>query len=124
MSASLNLTSERARRFATEWIESWNSHDLDRILAHYAENVALTSPIAAKLLNVADGTVKGKAALGSYFRKGLEAFPQLRFELIEVMWGLSSIVLHYRNQAGTKSAEFMEFDSAGKVTRVVANYSD
>ena len=123
MPANFNLTSERARRFATEWIESWNSHDLDRILTHYAENVVLTSPIAARLLNLPDGTVRGKAALRSYFQKGLEAFPQLRFELIEVMWGLTSVVLHHRDQAGTKSGEFMEFDTEGKVARVVANYS-
>ncbi len=123
MSANFNLTSERARRFASEWIESWNSHDLDRIMTHYAENVVLTSPIAARLLNLADGTVKGKTALRSYFQKGLETFPQLRFELIEVMWGLTSIVVHHQNQAGTKSGEFMEFDGEGKVVRVVANYS-
>ena len=123
MSASFDVTSERARQFASEWIDAWNSHDLDRILTHYAENVVLTSPVAAKLLNIADGTVRGKSALRIYFHKGLEAFPHLRFELIEVMWGLTSVVLHYRNQAGTKSGEFMEFDSEGKVVRVVANYS-
>jgi predicted ester cyclase len=123
MSTSFNLTGERARRFATEWIESWNSHDLGRILTHYAENVVLTSPIAARLLNLADGMVTGKAALRNYFQKGLEAFPELRFELIEVMWGLTSVVLHHRNQAGTKSGEFMKFNSKGKVVRVVANYS-
>jgi hypothetical protein len=32
-------------------------------------------------------------------------------------------VLCYVNQKGTKSAEFMELNSSGKVTRVVANYS-
>jgi hypothetical protein len=38
------------------------------------------------------------------------------------MSGLSSVVLYYTNQAGTKSGEFMEIDANGKVTRVVANY--
>jgi ketosteroid isomerase-like protein len=123
MSASFNLTSERARQFANEWIESWNSHDLERIMSHYSDDVVLASPIAAKLLNVTDGTVRGKQALKAYFQQGLEAFPHLRFELIEVMWGLASVVLYYRNQKSTKSGEFMEFDSDGKVTRVVANYS-
>jgi predicted ester cyclase len=96
---------------------------LDRILGHYAENVVLTSPVAATLLKDPEGTVRGRQALRAYFQKGLEAYPQLRFELIEVMWGLSSVVLHYRNQKGTKSGEFMEFDSEGQITRVVANYS-
>ena len=39
-----------AREFAREWIEAWNSHDLDTILSHYADGVVLTSPAAARLL--------------------------------------------------------------------------
>jgi len=123
MSAEYFLNADSARRFANDWIEAWNSQDLDRIMAHYAESVALTSPIAAALLNKPDGTVRGRQALRAYFRKGLEAYPQLRFELIEVMWGLNSVVLYYQNHKGTKSGEFMGFDSQGKVARVVANYS-
>ncbi len=45
------LTQQQAQDFAQDWIEAWNSHDLDRILAHYDEHVVLVSPIAAKLLN-------------------------------------------------------------------------
>ena len=42
------MTSELdAKRFAREWIEAWNSHDLDAILSHYATDVVLTSPVAA-----------------------------------------------------------------------------
>ena len=123
MSAEYHLSADSARRFANDWIEAWNLHDLDRIMAHYAESVVLTSPIAAVLLNNRDGTVRGRQALRAYFQKGLEAYPQLRLELIEVMWGLNSIVLYYQNHKGTKSGEFMEFDSQGKVARVVANYS-
>jgi hypothetical protein len=39
------------------------------------------------------------------------------------MWGLNSVVLYYANQRGSKTGEFMELDSTGKVCRVVANYS-
>ncbi len=117
------VTEQQARSFAKEWFEAWNSHDLEQIMSHYAENIVLVSPVAAKLLNDPTGEVKGKQALRAYFKKGLDAFPQLHFEPIEVMWGLSSVVLHYVNQKGTKSGEFMEFDAAGKVMKVVANYS-
>ena len=112
-----------AKTFAREWIDAWNSHRLDAILSHYHEDAVLTSPVAVKLLGDASGTVRGKAALRGYFTRGLEAYPELRFELVDVMRGLSSIVLCYVNQKGTKTAEFMELDDSGKVTRVVANYS-
>ena len=39
------------------------------------------------------------------------------------MGGLSSIVVCYKNQKGTRTAEFMEFGKNGKIIRVVANYS-
>ena len=36
---------------------------------------------------------------------------------------VSSVVLVYKNQKGTRTAEFMELSAAGRVARVVANYS-
>ena len=117
------LTEADARRLASHRIAAWNAHDLDAILSHYRDDVVLQSPIAARLLGDPAGTVRGKPALRAYFQKGLAAYPTLSFELLDVMWGLSSVVLYYRNQQGTKSGEFMEVDSAGKVVRVVANYN-
>lgn len=117
------MTEQEAMEFAQEWIAAWNSHDIDAIVSHYAEDVVLTSPVAAKLLEDPSGTVRGTNALRSYFTRGLQLVPTLKFEFIEVMFGLSSIVVCYKNQRGTKTAEFMEFDKTGKVVRVVANYS-
>jgi hypothetical protein len=111
------------RQFAQHWIAAWNSHDLDAIMSHYAPEVVLTSPTAAKLLNDPSGSVTGKEAVRSYFERGLEAYPNLTFELLDVMWGISSVILYYRNQKGTKTGEFMEFDANRKVVRVIANYS-
>lgn len=112
-----------ASNFATEWVAAWNSHDLEAILSHYAPRVVLTSPVAAKLTGETSGTIHGKDVLRRYFAKGLELFPNLEFTLIDVMQGLSSIVVYYKNQRGTRTGEFMEFDDEGKVVRVVANYS-
>jgi ketosteroid isomerase-like protein len=112
-----------AKEFAQHWVEAWNSHDLDGIISHYASNVVLTSPAVTKVIGEASGTVNGKAALRNYFQKGLEMFPNLQFKLLEVMQGLSSVVLYFENQRGTRTGEFMEFDADSKVTRVVANYS-
>jgi ketosteroid isomerase-like protein len=123
-SGSDMLTKEQAYQLADHWIQSWNSHDLDEIMSHYAEDIVLISPVAAKLLNDPSGTVKGKEALRNYFKKGLEVYPDLKFELVDLMWGLSSFVLYYVNQKGTKSGEFMEVCALGKITKVVANYND
>jgi len=110
--------------FARQWVEAWNSHDLDAIMSHYAADVVLISPVAAKILGVPSGTVNGSAKVRNYFKRGLEAYPNLHFTLLDVMHGLSSVVVFYTNHKGTKTAEFMELGKNGKVARVVANYSD
>ena len=117
------LTESQARAFAAHWVQAWNAHKLDEIMFHYEEDVVLVSPVAAQILNEPSGTVTGKKALREYFKKGLEVYPDLKFELVDVMWGLSSIVLYYTNQIGTKAGEFMEINSAGKVTKAIANYN-
>jgi ketosteroid isomerase-like protein len=117
------LSETEALQFAHAWMRAWNSHDLDAILSLYAPEVVLTSPTAAKLLGDPSGTVASKEAVLRYFARGLKAYPNLTFELLDVMWGISSVVLYYVNQKGTKTAEFMEFDGNQKVVRVVANYN-
>ena len=117
------LTESSVKQFADHWVRAWNSHDLDAIMSHYAPEIVMVSPVAASLLNNESGAVAGHSALRSYFTRGLEAYPNLAFELLDVMWGLSSVILYYKNQKGTKTGEFMELDSTFKVIRVVANYS-
>ena len=117
------MTRDEAWKLAEHWIAAWNAHDLDLIMTHYEDAVELTSPVVAQLLGRPDGKMVGKANLKAYFLRGLEAYPELHFRLDDVLLGVSSVVLFYKNQKGTHTAEFMELSAAGKVARVVANYS-
>jgi len=117
------MTKAHAQNLANHWLAAWNAHDLEQILSHYDDAVELTSPVAARLLGTPEGRVVGKANLRAYFQRGLEAYPDLNFRLEDVLCGVNSVVLYYTNQNGTHTAEFMELSPAGKVVRVVANYS-
>ena len=117
------MTKDKAWSLANRWIEAWNAHDLDLIMTHYEDAIELTSPVAAQLLGTPDGKVVGKANLRAYFRRGLDAYPRLHFRLEDVLLGVTSVVLYYTNQKGTRTGEFMELSAIGKVSRVVANYS-
>lgn len=117
------MTKDEALNLASHWVAAWNAHDLDLIMTHYEEGIELTSPVAAQVLGVSDGKVNGKANLRAYFQRGLEAYPDLRFQLEDVLCGVSSVVLYYKNQKGTRTAEFMELSATGKIARVVASYS-
>ena len=92
-------------------------------MTHYDDAVELTSPVVAQLLGTADGKVVGKAGLRGYFQRGLAAYPELHFRLVDVLWGVNSVVLYYTNQKGTHTAEFLELSERGKIAKVVANYS-
>lgn len=117
------MTKDEILHLANDWIAAWNSHDLDAIMSHYEDAIELTSPVAAQLLGVPDGKVIGKANLRAYFERGLDAFPELRFDLENILSGLNSVVLYYKNQKGTRTAEFMELSENGKAVRVIAHYS-
>jgi len=43
---------------------------------------------------------------------------------LDALWGLSSIAVYYKNQKGTRTAEFMEFGENGEIIRAVANDSE
>ncbi len=112
-----------AHAFATEWIASWNSHDLNRILSHYSDDFEFSSPYIVKLMGESSGRLKGKAAVTKYWAKGLARLPDLHFELLETLTGIDSIVIHYRRHDGRIAAEYFEFGPEGKVAKSSAHYA-
>ena len=84
-----------AQEFAADWYAAWNAHDLERILSHYANDVEMASPLVSALTGEADGRIVGKEALRAYFAAGLEKYPELHFEPLELFVGVSSLVLRY-----------------------------
>jgi hypothetical protein len=121
------LSQQNMLQIAKQWLEDWNAHDLEAIMSHYAESLEFTSPIIIKLVEIPDGTIRDKAQLRSYFQKGLTVYPDLKFEPINILFGVNSMVLYYRsyrNNSTQFSAEFMGFDAAGLVNKVVAHYSE
>ncbi len=116
------LTREFADRFAHEWIEAWNSRDLDRVLSHYRDDFTMSSPKIAAVTGESSGVLTGKDAIGAYWKRALELAPDLHFELLSALLGADSIVLHYTNSRG-QAAEVFFFDSAGLVVRAAANYA-
>jgi ketosteroid isomerase-like protein len=111
-----------AESFAKGWIESWNSHDLDRILSHYSDDFEMSSPYIAQIVGEASGVLKGKAAIGDYWRKALARIPELHFELLSIYVGADSMVIQYRGHRGT-SAEVFFFGEDNKVVKSAAHYS-
>ena len=113
-----------AEQFAAEWIDSWNSHHLDRILAHYADDFEMSSPYIPQIANEPSGTLRGKAAVGSYWDKALQLIPDLHFELISTLVGINSITLYYKGARGRLVAEVFHFDGSQKVVKAYSHYTN
>ena len=111
------------REFAADWVDAWNSHDLNRVLSHYEEDVVLTSPRIRLILGKDDGTIRGKAALRDYMGMALKKVSDLHFTLDRVFSGVNAVVLEFHTTDGRHGAEFMEFGRNGLVSRVSATYA-
>jgi hypothetical protein len=111
-----------ANVFATDWIDAWNAHDLDRILSHYADDVLFSSPFVQVIGGDTSGTIRGSGALRAYFKAALEKFPALTFRLRAVFRGVDAVTLQYDSVNGLLAAETMVLNQAGQVTRVWAQY--
>jgi hypothetical protein len=112
-----------AEHFAADWIDSWNSHDLDRILSHYTDDIEMSSPVIIQLTGELSGTLQGKAAVGAYWSNALRLIPDLRFECLSVLTGVSSITIYYKGARGRLAAEVFHFSSDNKVIRAFAHYA-
>lgn len=109
------------KHFAEEWVNAWNSHDLEQIMSHYAEDFEMSSPVIQQIMGIESGTIKGKQQVREYWAKALAKIPELHFELMGYYAGVNSIVLHYKGHRGL-SAEVFFFNNYGLVDRAIANY--
>jgi hypothetical protein len=107
--------------FAENWAAAWNRRDVDAVLAHFHDDVVFTSPVAARVVPDSGGVVSGKAALREYWCAAVQAVPDLHFEVIGAYAGVSTLVIHYRNQKGGLVNEVLEFDG-GLVRRGHGTY--
>lgn len=112
-----------AARFAAEWICAWNAHDLDGVLAHYADDFEMSSPFISQIAGEPSGRLRGKTAVRAYWEGALALYPTLRFELVAVLSGVDSITLCYKSVNGRLAAEVFFFDLRGLVASASAHYA-
>jgi hypothetical protein len=117
------MNQDFAEHFAADWINSWNAHNLDRVLSHYADDFEMSSPMIAQVVGEPSGMLRGKAAVGAYWQKALGLIPDLHFETIAVLVGVSSLMICYKGPRGRLAAEVFHFGEDGKVIRAFAHYA-
>ena len=109
-----SLTGPDADAFVGEWMEAWNSHDVERILGHYADDVEYFSPFIAQMATPGgpggDGRLVGKDAVRAYFTAALARYPDLRFgPPVHVAVGAGSVSFVYTSVKGLTAIETLVF---------------
>ncbi|KFF14383.1 nuclear transport factor 2 family protein [Chryseobacterium soli] len=112
-----------SKAFSEEWAASWNSHDLDRILDHYADDIEITTPMIRIATGGNTDSLKGKTDVAEYWRKALEKITDLHFEIYEITEGVNSLAVYYKSVLGKKAIEVMFFNEEGKVNKMYAFYT-
>jgi hypothetical protein len=74
MSAQENLEIARA------WMKAFNAHDVDALVALYADDATHTSPKLRALYPDSGGALRSKAALSKWWRDSNARLPNLRYE--------------------------------------------
>ncbi|MDH5171675.1 MAG: nuclear transport factor 2 family protein [Gammaproteobacteria bacterium] len=115
------LTPEQAQEFAREWIDAWNSHDLERILSHYEDDFEMSSPVIIQTMGEPSGRLKGKELVSVYWGRALARYPELHFDQKHVMVGVDSVTIIYNGVRGL-SAEVFHFGVSGRVSSAFAHY--
>lgn len=95
------------------WITAWNSHDLERVLALYAEDAEMTSDGIVRLGFTVQGSVRGKQNLRAYWSKALALLPNLHFFPSSYFTSPDSLVVDYVNERGQRICEYLRIGQFG-----------
>jgi len=114
------MTREEAQAFAEQWAAAWNERDVERVLAHFEDDVTFTSPTALAVVGVA--TLRGKQALRDYWNKAVARIGSLRFTVDRALWDAEHrelAILYESDIDGRKRrvSENLTFGASGLVTR-------
>jgi hypothetical protein len=116
------ISGARALAIAHEWIDTWNSGDLEQNLSLYADDCEMLSPFIVPIAQEPSGVLKGRATVGAYFRKLWDRGPNVRLELVTVCAGINSLALYYKGAGGRMVIEELSLRPDGKISRAHAHY--
>ena len=116
----LAVTGEEARIFAEQWAADWNELAVERVLAHFHDQVVFTSPTALAVVGVT--TVCGKQALRQYWNAAVAQMTSLRFTVDRVLWDANTreLAIIYDAEIGNRTRRVSENLTFGADGRVIS----
>lgn len=84
---------------AHAWLAAFNRHDVDALVALYAEEATHTSPKIRALHPDTGGKLRGKAALAAWWKDANARLPGLRYELTALTASTERVFIEYERHA-------------------------
>jgi hypothetical protein len=110
-----------AGRFVEDWCAHWRKVDVDAVVAHFAGNADMRSPLALRLTG--SPVVAGAENIRTYWRQAYGAIESADLKILNWSWDEAIARLTVWWQLGdVRASEFMDFDDAGRVMRSEAFY--
>ena len=110
-----------AGRFVEAWCANWCKVDIDAVVAHFADNAEMRSPLAVKLTG--SPVVAGAENIRAYWQKAYGAIESADLKILNWSWDEAIARLTVWWQLGdVRASEFMDFDGTGRVVRSEAFY--
>jgi limonene-1,2-epoxide hydrolase len=91
--------SEANLQIGRAWVEAFNRHDVDALVALYADDATHTSPKIRALHPDTGGKLVGKAAMTKWWRDANARLPGLRYEPFAITADESRVLVEYLRHA-------------------------
>ncbi len=82
-------------KIANQWIEAFNRHDLDGLLALYSDKAEHYSPKLKARQPETRGIIKGKDNMRAWWQDSFDRLPSLRYELIRLTSQKNRVFMEY-----------------------------
>ncbi len=80
---------------AHRWFAAFNAHDLEALLALYADDAQHFSPKLKVRQPETNGLIRGKAALRAWWRDAFDRLPSLRYDVIKLTADEEQVFMEY-----------------------------
>lgn len=83
------------KAIALRWFTAFNAHDLEALLALYADDAEHFSPKLKVRQPETNGMITGKAALRAWWRDAFDRLPSLRYEVVKLTADQEQVFMEY-----------------------------
>lgn len=100
------------KAIALRWFAAFNAHDLEALLALYADDAEHYSPKLKVRQPETNGLITGKAALRAWWRDAFDRLPSLRYEVVKLTADEEQVFMEYirhvQDEADLRVGEVLE----------------